>query len=108
MWTRNLSSYSRKCNFPYRYCFLAPLLFPKIVSLAGKYTIDESKAYGTPGIFIPIKNHFEQEDNAKEEGFSYEDVNRLDSLINKKLEEKRNPHNYDGAKKAANIIKKFL
>ena len=79
-----------------------------IVSLAGKSTIDESKAYGTPGIFIPIKNHFEQEDNAKEEGFSYEDVNRLDSLINKKLEEKRNPHNYDGAKKAADIIKKFL
>ncbi len=79
-----------------------------IVSLAGKSTIDESKAYGTPGIFIPIKNHFEQEDNAKEEGFSYEDINRLDSLINKKLEEKRNPHNYDGAKKAADIIKKFL
>ena len=79
-----------------------------IVSLAGKSTIDESKAYGTPGIFIPIKNHFEQEDNAKKEGFSYEDVTRLDSLINKKLEEKRNPHNYDGAKKAADIIKKIL
>jgi len=26
-----------------------------IVSLAGKSTIDEAKAYGTPGIFIPIK-----------------------------------------------------
>jgi len=79
-----------------------------IVSLAGKSTIDESKGYGTPGIFIPIKNHFEQEDNAKEEGFSYEDINKLDSLINKKLEEKRNPHNYDGAKKAADLINKFL
>ena len=79
-----------------------------IVSLAGKSTIDESKAYGTPGIFIPIKNHFEQEDNAKEEGFSYEDIHKLDSLINKKLEEKRNPQSYEGAKKAAEIIKKFL
>ena len=27
-----------------------------IISLAGKSTIDESKSYGTPGIFIPIKN----------------------------------------------------
>ncbi len=79
-----------------------------IISLAGKSTIDESKSYGTPGIFIPIKNHFEQEDNAKDEGFSYNDINRLDSLISQKFEEKRNPRNYDGAKKAADIIKKFL
>lgn len=79
-----------------------------IISLAGKSTIDESKAYGTPGIFIPIKNHFEQEDNAKEEGFSFEDVNRLDSLIWKKLDEKRNPQNYNGAKKAAEIINNII
>jgi UDP-N-acetylglucosamine--N-acetylmuramyl-(pentapeptide) pyrophosphoryl-undecaprenol N-acetylglucosamine transferase len=79
-----------------------------IISLAGKSTIDESKSYGTPGIFIPIKNHFEQEDNAKDEGFSYNDINRLDSLISQKLEEKRNPQNYDGAKKAAEIIKNIF
>ena len=36
-----------------------------IISLAGKSTIDEANAYGTPGIFIPIKGHFEQEDNAR-------------------------------------------
>ena len=79
-----------------------------IISLAGKSTIDESKSYGTPGIFIPIKNHFEQEDNAKDEGFSYNDINRLDDLISQKLEEKRNPQNYDGAKKAAEIIKNIF
>jgi UDP-N-acetylglucosamine--N-acetylmuramyl-(pentapeptide) pyrophosphoryl-undecaprenol N-acetylglucosamine transferase len=79
-----------------------------VISLAGKSTIDESKAYGTPGIFIPIKNHFEQQDNAKAEGFSFEDVNGLDSLIWKKLEEKRNPKNYNGAKKAAEIIKNVI
>lgn len=79
-----------------------------IISLAGKSTIDESKSYGTPGIFIPIKNHFEQEDNARDEGFSYNDINRLDTLISQKLEEKRNPQNYDGAKKAAEIIKKIF
>ena len=79
-----------------------------IISLAGKSTIDEAKSYGTPGIFIPIKNHFEQEDNAREEGFSYDDVNRLDSLISEKLVEKRTPKNYDGAQKAAEIIKNIL
>ncbi len=78
------------------------------ISLAGRSTIDEAKSFGTPGIFIPIKNHFEQEDNAKEEGFSYDDVNRLDSLISQKLEEKRNPQNYDGARKAAEIIRKCI
>ena len=36
-----------------------------LISLAGKSTIDEANAYGTPAIFIPIKGHFEQEDNAK-------------------------------------------
>ena len=79
-----------------------------VVSLAGKSTIDESKAYGTPGIFIPIKDHFEQEDNAKEEGFSYEDILRLESLITDKLNQKRNPINSDGAKKAYSIINQLL
>ena len=76
-----------------------------VISLAGKSTIDEANAYGTPGIFIPIKGHFEQEDNAKGEGFQYEDVNRLQKLIQEKLEQVRNPVRTDGAKKAAVIIK---
>jgi len=79
-----------------------------IISLAGKSTIDESKAYGTPGIFIPIKGHFEQEENAKEVGFSFEDLFRLESLINDKLNENRNPIVFDGAQKAANLIKSLL
>jgi UDP-N-acetylglucosamine--N-acetylmuramyl-(pentapeptide) pyrophosphoryl-undecaprenol N-acetylglucosamine transferase len=79
-----------------------------VISLAGKSTIDEANAYGTPAIFIPIKGHFEQEDNAKEQGFVFEDINRLDELIVKKLEEKRNPANTDGAKIASEIIRKFM
>ncbi|MEK6957329.1 MAG: glycosyltransferase, partial [Thermoproteota archaeon] len=79
-----------------------------VISLAGKSTIDESKAYGTPGIFIPIKDHFEQEDNAKQEGFSFEDVNKLESLITEKLTTKRNPLSCNGAMKAANIIRRFM
>ena len=79
-----------------------------IVSLAGKSTIDEAKVYGTPGIFIPIKGHFEQEDNAKEEGFVFEDINKLDKLIIEKLEQKRNPLENKGAVNAYNIIKKLI
>lgn len=79
-----------------------------IISLAGKSTIDEAASYGTPGIFIPIKGHFEQEENAKKVGFSFEDLNRLESLIPTKINEKRDPKMCNGAQKAANIIKKFL
>jgi len=79
-----------------------------IISLAGKSTIDEAKAYGTPGIFIPIKGHFEQEDNAKTEGFVFEDINRLETLISEKLEQKRNKINTSGTKLASEIIKKMI
>jgi len=79
-----------------------------IISLAGKSTIDEANAYGTPAIFIPIKGHFEQEDNAKEQGFEFEDINRLDVLILEKLEQKRNQVNTDGAKVASDIIQKLM
>ena len=79
-----------------------------IISLAGKSTIDESRAYGTPGIFIPIKGHFEQEDNAREEGHRFEDVFKLEELILEKLEQKRTPLTTDGAIKAAEFIKKMI
>ena len=79
-----------------------------LISLAGKSTIDEANAYGTPGIFIPIKGHFEQEDNAKEQGFVFEDIKRLDKLIISKIEEKRNQVNTEGAKKAAKIIQSLI
>ncbi|MGI0047895.1 MAG: glycosyltransferase [Nitrosotalea sp.] len=79
-----------------------------IISLAGKSTIDESRHYGTPGIFIPIKGHFEQEENAKEIGYSFEDIFRLKELILQKIDEKRNPCPFQGASKAAELIRKFL
>ncbi len=79
-----------------------------IISLAGKSTIDESKHYGTPGIFIPIRGHFEQEENAKKLGFSFDDLIRLESLITEKINEKRIQVNFDGAQKAANLIKSLL
>ncbi|ARS65115.1 undecaprenyldiphospho-muramoylpentapeptide beta-N- acetylglucosaminyltransferase [Candidatus Nitrosomarinus catalina] len=78
-----------------------------VISLAGKSTIDEANAYGTPGIFIPIKDHFEQESNSKNEGFSFNDINKLDELILEKLEKKRKKVNANGAELAAEIIRKF-
>ncbi len=68
-------------NNIHEYVYAADL----VISLAGKSTIDESLVYGTPGIFIPIKNHFEQEDRAREMGFSYEDINKLDTIIEENL-----------------------
>jgi len=79
-----------------------------IISLAGKSTIDEANAYGTPGIFIPIKGHFEQEDNAREQGFEFRDIDRLEELIEEKLEQKRNQVNTDGAKIASEIIQNLM
>ncbi len=78
-----------------------------LISLAGKSTIDEANAYGTPSIFIPIKGHFEQEDNAKRQGFVFEDINRLEELVLEKLEQKRNQVNVDGARVASEIIQKL-
>ncbi|MFQ5782665.1 MAG: glycosyltransferase [Nitrosopumilus sp.] len=79
-----------------------------LISLAGKSTIDEANAYGTPAIFIPIKGHFEQEDNAEKEGFVFDDINRLEELILERLEENRKQTNTDGAEIAARIIRKMI
>jgi UDP-N-acetylglucosamine--N-acetylmuramyl-(pentapeptide) pyrophosphoryl-undecaprenol N-acetylglucosamine transferase len=75
-----------------------------IISLAGRSTMDESMAYGTPGIFIPIKNHFEQEQNAARFGFTYEDIFRLEHLIKEKIGCRSKAADMKGAARAAKII----
>jgi UDP-N-acetylglucosamine--N-acetylmuramyl-(pentapeptide) pyrophosphoryl-undecaprenol N-acetylglucosamine transferase len=75
-----------------------------VISLAGRSTMDESMAYGTPGIFIPIKNHFEQEQNAARFGFKYEDIFRLEHLIEEKIGCRSNAADMKGATRAAKII----
>ena len=75
-----------------------------VISLAGKSTIDESNSYGVPIIAIPLKNHFEQERNAKILGFSYNDINRLDSLITDAIERPQHPRNYGGSSAAAQVL----
>jgi UDP-N-acetylglucosamine--N-acetylmuramyl-(pentapeptide) pyrophosphoryl-undecaprenol N-acetylglucosamine transferase len=81
-----------------------------VVSLAGRSTIDESLVYGTPGIFIPIKEHFEQEQNAKKLGYTYDDISRLETLIEEKIELGRTNRTgvKNGAKTAAKIITEML
>jgi len=78
-----------------------------VISLAGRSTMDEADAYGTPGIFIPIKNHFEQEDNAARQGFTHDDVLRLDSLIEERIACTRRRIAADGAQRACGIINKL-
>ena len=79
-----------------------------VISLAGKSTIDESVVYGTPGIFIPIKDHFEQEDNAKEMGFSFDDIFNLENIIREKLDMNRNEQQQNGVSLAGMEISKIL
>ena len=75
-----------------------------VISLAGRSTIYESMAYGTPGIFIPLKNHLEQEQNAARCGFKYEDIFRLEYLIKEKIGYRSNTVDIKGAARAAKII----
>jgi UDP-N-acetylglucosamine--N-acetylmuramyl-(pentapeptide) pyrophosphoryl-undecaprenol N-acetylglucosamine transferase len=78
-----------------------------IISPAGRSTMDESIVYGVPGIFIPIKNHFEQEQGAKRLGFSYKDIFRMDTLIEEKLSSQGKiiANTNSGAEKAAKLIR---
>lgn len=82
-----------------------------VISLAGKSTIDECFAYGTPGIFIPLKNHFEQEERAKKLGFSADDVHNLIHIFAEYLSNlgaRRQKSNVDGDIKATKIILSYL
>ena len=78
-----------------------------VISLAGKSTIDECLAYGTPGIFIPIRKHFEQEQNARIQGYKFEDIYQLDQLIERNLTRSPKPIPANGAQVAANIIRTY-
>ncbi|HSA75556.1 MAG TPA: glycosyltransferase, partial [Candidatus Nitrosocosmicus sp.] len=82
-----------------------------VISLAGKSTIDECNVYGTPGIFIPIKNHFEQEERAKKFGFSFEDISRLEKILEEYLSNIGTRKKYklkNGVSQAASIISEYL
>jgi UDP-N-acetylglucosamine--N-acetylmuramyl-(pentapeptide) pyrophosphoryl-undecaprenol N-acetylglucosamine transferase len=78
-----------------------------VISSAGKSTIDEAQSYGTPIIAIPFKDHFEQERNARNLGFSFEDIDRLETLIPEYAGKRSEPRKYGGAEKAAALLSKL-
>jgi len=82
-----------------------------VISLAGKSTIDECSMYGTPGIFIPIKDHFEQEERAMKFGFSYDDISRLEGIIEEYLSNigvRKKSQVKNGSTQTAKIISEYL
>lgn len=56
-----------------------------VITTAGKGTVNEALAAGTPVIAIPPKGHVEAERNAAALGYRYEDLGRLRELIPEKL-----------------------
>jgi len=62
-----------------------------VVSMAGKGTIAQAQAVGTPIIAIPLAGHAEAERNAAELGYGHGDILRLRELIASKLDPPRPP-----------------
>ena len=56
-----------------------------VITTAGKGTLNEALAAGTPVIAIPPKGHAEAERNAAALGHRWEDLDRLPALIREKL-----------------------
>ena len=75
-----------------------------VVSTAGKSTIDEAAASGTPIIVIPIRHHAEQERNAASLGYTSGDVSRLPELIRETYGNRRSPRRFNGEEEASRAI----
>jgi UDP-N-acetylglucosamine--N-acetylmuramyl-(pentapeptide) pyrophosphoryl-undecaprenol N-acetylglucosamine transferase len=75
-----------------------------VVSTAGKSTIDEAAAAGTPIIVIPIRHHAEQERNAAALGYTGADVARLPELVHKLFGMRRPPKRFSGEVEACRAI----
>jgi UDP-N-acetylglucosamine--N-acetylmuramyl-(pentapeptide) pyrophosphoryl-undecaprenol N-acetylglucosamine transferase len=79
-----------------------------VISTAGKSTIDEAAACGTPLIAIPIKNHAEQERNAAAIGYSTGDLERLGDLIREMIGSREPPKVFPGGEQASRLILSML
>ena len=75
-----------------------------VVSTAGKSTIDEAAAAGTPIIVIPIRHHAEQERNAAALGYSSSDVSRLPELVRDLYGKRQPPGKFSGEVEASSAI----
>ena len=79
-----------------------------VVSTAGKSTIDEAAAAGTPIVVIPIRRHAEQERNAAALGFSSADLDRLADLVRQRIGKRETPRRFDGEVAASRAILSLL
>ncbi len=79
-----------------------------VIATAGKGTVTEALAAGTPIIAIPPKGHTEMERNAAELGYSFEDVHRLKELIPEKLALGRTSPVPTGNDAAVQLLIEFL
>ncbi len=79
-----------------------------VVSTAGKSTIDEAAAAGTPIVTIPVRYHAEQERNAAALGYSWEDLSRLPQLISSKIGRREAPRTVRGEEMASRLILSLL
>ena len=79
-----------------------------VITLAGKGTVNEALASGTPLIAIPPRGHTEAERNARELGYGPEDVRRLRELIPEKLALGRLPPKPMGSTHALALLGEFL
>ena len=79
-----------------------------VITTAGKGTVNEALAAGTPVIAIPPKGHSEAERNAAALGYRYEDIHRLKELIPQKLALGRLPSKTMGNAQAVEFLMDFL
>lgn len=79
-----------------------------VVTTAGKGTVNEALAFGTPVIAIPPRGHVEAERNASALGYRPEDLFRLPELIPEKLALGRLPPRPIGNEEAVRLLLGFL
>ncbi len=79
-----------------------------VICTAGKGTVNEARAFGTPVIAIPPEGHVEAERNAAAVGGRFQDVHRLKELIPAKLAEGRLPPRPTGNDQAVALLQEFL
>ena len=79
-----------------------------VITTAGKGTVNEALAAGTPVIAIPPKGHAEAERNAAALGYRSEDLHRLKELIPQKLALGRLPPKPMGNDQAVEFLIEFL
>ena len=79
-----------------------------VITTAGKGTVNEALAAGTPVIAIPPRGHVEAERNAAALGFRFEDVHRLAELIPERLAAERLRPRPTGNAEAVGHLLEFL